>query len=312
MPSQIDATLITSKLHIRPEAKFEFADWQARLNERIAEFPGFLSLEIISPREVEACWVIVQRFYSNEELSAWRISKERSQLMDQLKTLLEDKSEAFQEAESSSSNIKGGITEVFVTQVSPDKEKAYREWIAKIHRAEAKFTGFRGVYVQAPTQGKSRHWITLLQFDTPENLDRWLTSPERLEVLESSKELIESIESHRVISPYAGWFSSLSEGASASVWKQTMLVLLVLFPIVMFELKFLSPLIAPLNMSVGTFIGNAISVTLIAWPMMPVAIWFLGWWLLPEAEKNTRLTLIGTFLVIGLYLIEILLFWTLL
>jgi antibiotic biosynthesis monooxygenase (ABM) superfamily enzyme len=231
--------------------------------------------------------------------------------MNELRNMLGNGGDnAIQDVESESSELTNNVTEVFVTQVSPDKEDAYREWIAKIHQVESKFPGFRGMYVQAPNKNQGRNWITFLQFDTQKNLDRWLSSSERQQVLSEAQPLITVLESHRVITPYAGWFASLTEkGEIPSVWKQTMLVLLVLFPIVMLELKYLSLLTSNLNSSLATFIGNAISVTLIAWPMMPMTIDLLGWWLSPKNEKNSKITILGTCLLVLLYIIEIAVFW---
>jgi uncharacterized protein len=311
MPLTLEKTRIITKIRIRPECQTAFVDWQANFHAAIATFPGFVSLEILSPSEPEQPdWLIVQRFSTEENFFAWHESKERSILFEELKPFLPiNDVDAIREIEVGPLDAHGGITEVFVTQVSPDKENIYRKWTAKIHQAEAKFPGFRGVFVQAP-QGKSQNWMTFLQFDTAENLDRWLSSPERQHVLNDANSLITSIESHRMISSFAGWFSSVSKaGVIPPVWKQTMIVLLVLFPIVMFELRYLSPWTSTLNSSVGTFIGNAISVTLISWPMMPIAIWFLGWWLSPEPTKHLRATITGTCVVIVLYFLEIAILW---
>lgn len=310
-PSE-QSTIVTTQVLLRPEMATDFLDWQAKLHGIIASFPGFVSLEFLSPTEAsQTAWSIIQRFNNSENLSAWRSSKERQELIDALKTFLVKKdAKAIQESESGASSAQHFVTEVFVTQVSPDKENTYHQWLAKIHQAEAKFPGFRGLYVQSPTATQGRDWITFLQFDTQENLDRWVTSSERKELLRELEPLIASIESYRVITPYAGWFSSIAKGGRVpAAWKQTMLVLLVLFPIVMFELKYLHLLTANLNPSLGNFIGNAISVTLIAWPMMPLAIWFLRWWLSPEENKEPRTTLIGTGIVILLYILEIAIFW---
>lgn len=311
MTTSFEKTTIIQRIRIRPESKLAFIDWQAKLNAVITAFSGFVSLEILSPSEMtQFNWVIIQRFYNAEDVAVWRKSKERQQLMDKLKDFV---AADIQEVKSEASHLKEGVTEVFVTQVNPHQEQAYRNWIAKIHQAEAKFPGFRGVYVQSPSHAQSQNWITLLQFDSPENLDLWLTSEERQKILEESKPLITSLESHRVISPYTGWFASVAKkGKTAPLWKQTLIILLVLFPIVMLELKFLSPLTASLNISLATFIGNAISVSLISWPMMPIAIWFLGWWLVPDATKRRQATIIGTIIVLVLYLIEIAIFWNLL
>lgn len=315
MTSALENTCIVTKIRIRPEAKISFVDWQAKFNAAIAAFQGFVSLEILSPTDATQLeWTFVERLCDPQVLSAWRKSEIRRGLFKELTSLLpNDASGGIREVQSDAFDQHGCVTEVFVTEVSPDKEVSYRQWIAKIHQVEAKFPGFRGVYVQSPSQGQGKNWITLLQFDTPENLDRWLSSPERREVLEESNPLVAALESHRVISPYAGWFSSITkEGRAApSVWKQTMIILLVLFPIVMLEFKFLNPHTAGLNLSLATFIGNAISVSLVSWPMMPIAIWFLGWWLSPDEDKRQRANIVGTFVVLALYLIEIIVFWNL-
>lgn len=303
-------TIFTCKALIKPECVGEFADWQAKLNIAIAEHPGFVSLEILSPALPEQPeWLIVQRFYNQEDVVAWRKSGIRLKLMEELKKYLVAGKEEVEEIASSASSIQGGVTEVFVTQINPKNEKAYHKWMAKIHQVEAKFPGFKGVYMQSPNQG-GINWITLLHFDTPENLDRWLSSPERQKVLSESKTLISSLESHRMISPFAGWFASVAKaGALPPAWKQTMITLLVLFPIVMFELKYLSLWTRGLNPSLATFISNAISVVLISWPMMPLAILLLRWWLVPQSEKYLQATVLGTILIVFLYVAEIAVLW---
>lgn len=313
VPTIEDACIFT-KLRIRPESKSAFTDWQARFHAAIAAFPGFVSLEILSLEKPEICaWNLVERFANSDKITAWRLSETRLKLIDELKPLLiDDAKNALTEVHPDKFKEQEYVTEVFITEVSPDKVKAFREWIAKMHQVESKFPGFRGVYVQSPSSG-NKNWITFLQFDHSENLDRWLASPERHEVMQESGSLIKSLESHRVISPFAGWFASIAkEGEAPAVWKQTMIVLLVLYPIVMLELRFLNPLLTALNPSLGTFIGNAISVSLVSWPMVPIAIWFLGWWLSPPHERRLRNTIVGTLVVFLLYAIEIAAFWRLL
>jgi antibiotic biosynthesis monooxygenase (ABM) superfamily enzyme len=307
-------TILTTKVSVPLEYSGTFTDWQAKLNAAIAAFPGFVSLEILSVQEGnQKVWTIVQRFSDAEKFSDWRQSNEYKTLIEELKSSLGKSFNTIQEIQANASDLQGGVTEVFVTEVSPDKEDVYREWLAKIHQVEAKFPGFKGMYVQSPRTNQGRNWISLLRFDTLENLDKWLSSPEREQILIESKPLITSLESHRVISPYEGWFASLAKtGDIPPVWKQTMLVLLVLFPIIMLELRFLNPLTASLNPAAATFIGNALSVALIAWPMMPIAIALLSWWLSPKGPQTQKTTIIGTLLVIGLYLLEIAIFWRIL
>lgn len=93
------------------------------------------------------------------------------------------------------------------------------------------------------------------------------------------------------------------------IWKQALVVLLLLFPIVMLQLKYLlPPLLTLFDFSLATFICNAISVGLIFWPLMPFAFFALDWWLLPQQNALGN-TLLGTGLIALLYLVEITLFW---
>lgn len=91
-------------------------------------------------------------------------------------------------------------------------------------------------------------------------------------------------------------------------WKQSMVVLLMLFPIVMVELRFLLPALRGLDPVLGTFLGNAISVWLLSWPMMPIANRGLDWWLRPRPAAARRITPLGIALLLGLYMAEIAVF----
>lgn len=300
-------TMAIQSVTIRPECKSRFMDWQAKLNAVIAGFEGFVSLEFTSSTDHPTSWVIVQRFSSDEGIALWKKSPEYLKLMSELRELTTEN--GFQEQTEREANLRTGVTEVIITEVQPENEKTYREWSAKIHQIEAKFQGFRGVYVQSPNQSQGRHWVTLLQFDTPQNLDRWLESPERQELLKKSSSLISNLESHRVASPYGGWFYSPKHTEVPSVWKQTMLILLALFPIVILEMKYLNPVTQGLNPSLSTFIGNAISVSLLAFPVMPIVIYLLSWWLFPNSTEHLKKTVLGTLFVFALYFIEVIAFW---
>ena len=301
-------TLITLKFEIDQTKKIPFAKWQARCNEAIIAFPDFISLEFASPYNAHKEWLVVQSLASRQAAMSWRESDPYATLLDELHSLATDGH--IQEIFDSESSVHEGVTQVIIAKVNPDKEHEYRQWSAKIHHLEATFEGFRGVYIQSPNKNKEGHWITLLQFDTREHLDKWLESPVRQKLLQESLTLTSSLEVHRIISPYSGWFASIAKVAELPpVWKQTMIVLLVLFPIVMLELKFLSAITQGWNSSLATFLGNAISVTLISFPMMPIAIWFLSWWLVPHQRPQWKQTALGTLVVMALYLIEIVLFW---
>lgn len=284
------------------ERQVEFREWQTRLNGAVATFPGFVSLEIVAPPSDHNLWSIVQRFLDETACLHWKESKAYTDLVASLRSF----AKKFQEVQAAP----GVVTEVFLTHVSPAKEEEYRQWLTKIHQAETHFPGFRGMYVQSPTHAHGNNWITFLQFDTPENLDHWLSSPERASVLKDLTPLVSSLESHRIYSPYAGWFGSMEKGGFIPpLWKQTMAILLVLYPIVVLEMRFLNPLLTSLHLPLAVFIGNALSVSLISWPFLPLAIRFLKKWLVSQDLKTD---ILGFLFVLALYALEITILWNLL
>lgn len=302
------ANILTLRVSVGDDSKIAFLDWEAKLNNIISSYPGFVSLEVLYPTTGVDYWQIVQRFNDSASAVDWSLSSQHDELIQELKAIANDPN--LKEIVTGESSFQDGVTEVFITRVVKGKEEAFREWRARIHHMEARWPGFRGAYVQSPSVGSGNTWITLIQFDTAKNLEKWLNAPERKALIEETKLFVDNFESHRVISPYSGWFASIAKaGELPALWKQTMLVLLVLFPIVMLELKFLNPYLKSLDVSLSTFIGNAISVSLISWPMMPLAIFALSWWLVPKERNRNSMTILGTLVVLGLYLIEILIFW---
>lgn len=310
--STTDQTILITTFKVREDAKNDFAILQEEMNKVVSNFPGFISLEMRPEKKIHYVeWTIVQRFRTNRELNNWRDSEQRKTLLNDAKSLLIEEN-PIADMEYDSSQGKENVTEVFVTQVNPENYEAYRAWAFKIQQVEAQFPGYQGIYIQAPEKGKGGNWITILRFDTPEHLDAWLSSRERKQVLKDSESIVAGLQTHRIVSPFAGWFADLTKttGETPSIWKQSMLVLLVLFPLVMLEMKFISPLLKDLNPSLATFIGNMITVALVSWPMMPLAIFFLKWWLIPSKSINRKRNLIaGTLVVTALYLIEIAIFW---
>ena len=93
-----------------------------------------------------------------------------------------------------------------------------------------------------------------------------------------------------------------------------MLVLLGLFPVVMLELRFLSPALVELGLhaSLATFIGNALSVAATSSIAMPLFVRWFGWWLFPEDTSTLRATSKGVGILVVLFAVEVAALWQLL
>ncbi len=91
-------------------------------------------------------------------------------------------------------------------------------------------------------------------------------------------------------------------------WKQSMIVLLTLYPVVMLEQMFLNPLLHSLGMAEAIFIGNLLSVAATGFLLIPLALRAFEWWLLPRPNDSPGVEAAGIALIVGLYAISIVVF----
>lgn len=296
------------KIRLRRGVYREFSSWHARMATAPTATPGFTSAEVDSPAARDGNeWTVVQHFRSANQMRAWSASAEHVRLLEEAKSLVDQSDpDALREEQVTDGGVNGIVTEVVTTYVRPGKDREYQNWAQKVHCAEAQFPGYRGGFLQPPASDQQHYWTTLVRFATPEQLEAWLKSGVRQDLLREHKMLVKSWEHHRLPSSFAGWFpTDAKSGESPASWKQSLLVILMLFPIVMLERRFLAPLTAGMNPAEGTFIGNVISVFLLAWVCMPVTIAAMKWWLLPREDAGRWLVPAGIAILIVLYAGEI-------
>ncbi|MES2146791.1 MAG: antibiotic biosynthesis monooxygenase [Pseudomonadota bacterium] len=307
VPLAASAATLLAKLHLRPGTEEEFTAWQARALTQAARSEGFLSSETMPADSHSPAWTVNLRFRNSQLLESWRQSADWDALVRDAQSLLAKDSSV--EIEVKEIGADGGVVEVVVTQVKPGKEVEYRDWETRIQQAQSKFPGYLGSYVQPPVGGELG-WTTLMRFQNAAQLEKWLKSTERASLLREAQPLIDYAHLQRVDSSFPGWFPTNPEtGDAPPNWKAAMLVLLGLFPIVMLEARFLSPLLASLNSSLSMFIGNTISVALTSFVTMPYFVKAFGFWLFP---KRPRDAIVGTSILIVLFVVEVAALWHLL
>lgn len=305
--------LATARVH--PDQDNAFIAWQSRHHEAISQFPGFLSSDII-PSSVagSSTWTIIINFQTPDQLQVWQHSAERAKLLAEAITFLDGGNLAeVQPSTTTASLPEMVVTEVVLSKIKSGMDQQYREWATRIQHAQSQYSGYRGTYLQPPTTVDGR-WTTLIRYDSVEHLEAWMAAPERAALLEESKGFIEHEELSRLATSFPGWVPIDPEtGKGPPNWKTSLLVLLGLFPIVMLEMKYLSPILASLGLhaSPATFISNAISVFLTSFATMPVFIITFGWWLFPKENRPT-IELKGGSILATLFAIEVIVLWKLL
>jgi uncharacterized protein len=293
-----------------------FAAWQARHNTVIGKFPGFISSDVIPPSQPENNeWTIVLNFRSQDELTAWQRSSERAKIVGEAVPLFEggnlgEVAQPDRPGEQPGSNV----TEVILSKIKLGMDDTYREWAVRIQAAQAKYAGYRGMYLQPPAE-KDGLWTTIIRYDTAEHLEAWMEAPERAELLQESKAFIEQEQLMRLATSFPGWVPiNPVTGKGPPNWKTGLLVTLGLFPIVMLEMRFLSPILASLGLhsSLAIFIGNCVSVAGTTFVTMPLFIRWFGWWLFMEKKTPAWTTPVGFGLLVVLFAIEVGALWHLL
>jgi len=304
-----DVSTLLLCARVRPGSEAAFAQWQVRW-QTASLSAGALTVEFwppAPPDQLEA--VAIARFPSMDALRQWRRGEPNSKLIDEVAPLVEGGLVMQLVGQAAVDYaVKHGVTMVMVTEIKPGKEAAYRAWADRIQKLQAAFPGYVGSFVQPP-QHNERGWTTVLRFDSTPHLEKWLKSGERAAMVKESEELVEGFHAQRIDTSFPGWVpNDPATGKPPNKWKTACLILLTLFPLVMLEIRFLNPHLHALNPAVGTFIGNAITVALTTWPLMPLAIYGFHAWLFPENQPRWLVMTMPIVLVLC-YLIEIAVLW---
>ena len=97
----------------------------------------------------------------------------------------------FKEKGASSFNRgKSEVTSVIHHDVRPGMEGRYEAWLKEITRIAQRFQGQRGVNVIRPPKG-FRAYTIVLHFDRLQNLERWLSSETRRQLIERVEPFLE-------------------------------------------------------------------------------------------------------------------------
>jgi uncharacterized protein len=300
------AVLIASP-RIRPGGEDAFAAWKGRHDAAVAAFPGFVSSDIMPPNEDGDTWTILLNFDSREHLADWLHSDGRARVMAELAPLMigGDLGEMMQADSPGAAQPSTTVTQVIFSRIKPGMEGKYREWASRMQQEQARYPGYRGMYLQPPGPGGT-HWITMLRFASAEHLNAWLAAPERAAMLEEARAFIEGEELMRLATSFPGWVRIDPEtGKGPPDWKTALLVLLGLYPIVAIELLYLNPLLAGLVPALGIFIGNVLSVAATSFLTMPALVRGFDWWLFPPARSSNRATAIGLAVLAAMFAADI-------
>lgn len=205
----------------------------------------------------------------------------------------------------------GKASTVITTRVLAGNDAWFAEWQGRMGAAQQQFPGYVGQRVQAPVPGVNADWVAIVAFDSEADLKRWEASPERQALVAESTPHVDRYDVRPASSAFESWFAKDDRGAKPPpAWKLSAIVLLVLYPIVMLEVFTLNHITKALGMepALGIFIGNAVSVAITGFLLIPWASSLLNWWLVPPEALARKRTTQGGLLVLVLYAISVFIF----
>lgn len=297
---------VVTQTRVRDGMAEDFARWQSQISAAVAASPGFLTQSVLPPNPpLQTDWVIQQRFASVEAASAWLRSERRTALLTIAQPMLVGPDDVHLVRDEQAGVRPAPVSIVISSRIRPGQEAAFRAWEHRIAAAQAKSPGFQGYRFEPPIPGVQDDWLAILRFDSEQNLQIWLDSPARKKLLEEATPFLDEFHTRVVHTGFEQWFRSADSRPPPPAWKQNMIVLLLLYPVVfLFGAWVQTPLLmgrAALPFWLALFIGNIVSVLLLNWLVPWVSSGF-GWWLSPATDRGARRTSIaGAALVVLLY-----------
>ncbi|MGE2723006.1 antibiotic biosynthesis monooxygenase [Mycolicibacterium celeriflavum] len=283
------ATVIIGQ-RVRTGMDAAFERWQRDLNREASRYAGFLGAEINPPTAVQHEWVVIYRFDSSAHLQAWINSATRQRWLTAGREYFDGP--ATQQVVGGNARGSDALVTVVVShRVRADQVDEFLAWQDRLRLAENEFPGFRGSELFRPVAGVQDEWTAMYRFDTAADLDRWLVSKERHDLL-AEGEKFSDFQLRTVDHSFGSWFAFDEHGKQApppSNLKTSIAVWVGLYPTVMLLTIAMSPFRLPLWLNM--LIGNLLSSLLISFVVMPYYVNpLLKHWLRPPPSVSVART----------------------
>ncbi len=289
-PDDAGPTVVIIGHKIRAGCEQAYERWQNDMNREASKYPGFVVAEVTPPSAVQPEWVVIYRFDSVTHLQGWLNSATRQERLVSGEQYFDGP--GTQQVLGGASQPKDPLVTVAVShRVSPEHVNEFVAWQDRLRLAESKLSGYRGSELFRPIEGVQDEWTALYRYGSAADLEAWLVSEERKQLLEEGAKFAD-FHSRTIDNSFGSWFAFDAYGEQAappSEIKTSLAVWFGLYPTVMVLTLLLSPMRFPLWLNL--LIGNLLSSVTMTFFTMPFYVnRLLKAWLRPHPISPTPQT----------------------
>lgn len=195
----------------------------------------------------------------------------------------ESTAQQFNEAEQ-------GVTVVVSRRVRKGSETEFEAMSTAMSNTASRFPGHLGSTMFRPASPDDPEYRIVFKFATPEDLERWQESAERLEHLESFEGLLIEPAQTEVISGMVTWFTLPANNPvkPPPKYKMTLVSWMALYPSVTLIFFFFGDLLAPIPLPLRTLMITGVLMLLMSYVLMPRFTRWFAFWLYPKKEQDRR------------------------
>ena len=295
---------------VRPGCEGAFVSWQEELNSAASGYSGFTGAEINPPTAEQSRWSVIYRFDSIANLQAWINSATRQHLLAEKQRYC-DGPATHQIVTGAAAPTDTLVSTVVTHRVPPGEVDDFLNWQERLRLAERKFPGYQGSEIFRPIEGVQDEWTMVYRYNSPADLDRWMTSTERKELLAQGRKFSD-FQIRTIDSSFGNWFAPGERGAKTPPPSDTKTVIAVwvgLYPTVLLLTLARAP--AGLPMWLDMLIGNLLSSFIMTFVTMPFYVNpLLKRWLYPAPDASKTATNIrAAVLITAVMVLWTVLFW---
>lgn len=188
-------------------------------------------------------------------------------------------------------------TSVIVHDVPPAAADRFLALQHELTRAVEAFPGYQATEVYPPADPAGTEWVVVIHFADAAAMQAWFDAAVRAEWVAKVRAEIGGFRREALPAGFGAWFTTPA-AAKPPGWKMVLTVLLGLYPTVIVLTLTVGPVTAPLGTAVGMLIGNALSVSLLQYAVMPVLTRVFGPWLRANLPADRTRTVAGAGVVV--------------